>query len=223
MKYTILICVLYGISSTTFAATIKYTGFVTDYSVPTGSDDLFGLVEIGDTVEGQFSYDHTSVVDAYPNNDMVGSYNFTESNSSFHLTVFDVSNSNDVLYQYHGRLAYILVENNWVYTPNPSLYPTIDSFTPVGLLDNGSLVYLRYQNRDTNLDLITTDALPSVPLSFDNYNYRTGTISLPTGYVGFVDFGLTGLTPVPIPAAAYLFGSGLLGLIAIARCKKAVW
>lgn len=35
-------------------------------------------------------------------------------------------------------------------------------------------------------------------------------------------FEISGLTPVPVPAAAWLFGSGLLGLVGIARRKAAV-
>jgi len=33
---------------------------------------------------------------------------------------------------------------------------------------------------------------------------------------------ISGLTPVPVPAAVWLFGSGLMGLIGVARRKKAV-
>ncbi|MEL0584427.1 MAG: hypothetical protein AAES65_06040 [Candidatus Thiodiazotropha sp. (ex. Lucinoma kazani)] len=217
MKHTILLCILLSISSDIFAATMKYTGIVTDYL---GSSSLYELVEAGDTIVGQFSYDPVGVLDAYPNNDMVGAYNFNESNSSFQFTVFDSSNSHAVLYQESGRLAYILAENNWEYTPNPSLYPIIDAFTPVGLLDSGSLVYLRYQNRDTNLDRITTDALPLLPLSFDNYNYHTGSISLPSGHLGSLSFDLTGLTPVPIPPAQILFISAIALLAGITGLKR---
>lgn len=41
-------------------------------------------------------------------------------------------------------------------------------------------------------------------------------------YTWAVHDGDVGLAIVPIPAAAWLFGSGLLGLIGIARCRQAV-
>jgi len=47
------------------------------------------------------------------------------------------------------------------------------------------------------------------------------------GFVGYFDIGsgnsmyVTSVSAVPIPAAAWLFGSGLIGLAGFARCKKA--
>ena len=35
------------------------------------------------------------------------------------------------------------------------------------------------------------------------------------------DLTITSVTPVPVPAAVWLFGSGLLGLVGVARRKKA--
>jgi hypothetical protein len=40
------------------------------------------------------------------------------------------------------------------------------------------------------------------------------------GTLQFDSFSVTAAS-VPIPAAFYLFGSGLLGLVGMARCKKA--
>jgi hypothetical protein len=41
-----------------------------------------------------------------------------------------------------------------------------------------------------------------------------------TGQTGFAEIAFNGTTTVPVPAAVWLFGSGLLGLIGIARRKK---
>ena len=210
MKIIGLFFIALGAYSNAFATSITYSGVITELTGSVASSTLFGLAETGDTIVGNFSYNPMGVADAYPADDTVGSYNFNASNSSFSLTLLDSSNSNSVLYQYFGRIAYILTQNNWIYTPNPSLYPTIDAFTPVGLLDNGSLVYLRYQNRDTNLDLISTDALPTHPLSFDSFNYHTGSISPPSGYTGQISFDLTSLSALPSPPTPALLVIGLL-------------
>ena len=60
----------------------------------------------------------------------------------------------------------------------------------------------------------------------DNYTlYYTATVPEddPNGYAGFqYELNLTGtISAVPVPAAVWLFGSGLLGLAGMARRKKA--
>lgn len=220
MKKLLLLCIVLFSSANTFATTLKYTGVVTYASAPNAPSSIYDQIDAGDIIEGLFSYNPFGVTDASPNSDMVGSYNFNESNSRFQFSVFDSSNNNAILYQESGRLAYILTENNWQYTPNPSIYPTIDAFTPVGLLDDSALVYLRYQNRDNNLDLITTDELPLSPLAFNNYNYHEGRLSLPHGYLGEVDFNLTSLTPVPAPSTGSLMIIALALLLVIISTRK---
>ena len=52
-----------------------------------------------------------------------------------------------------------------------------------------------------------------------NATYKISAASLWSGSRGSVDWQLE-LTAVPIPAAVWLFGSGLIGLIGVARQKK---
>jgi hypothetical protein len=51
--------------------------------------------------------------------------------------------------------------------------------------------------------------------------YSVNTVTGGATYIGNTGFRISGLTAIPIPAAAWLFGSGLLGLVGIARRKKA--
>jgi len=208
MKWLLSLSLVFVLVGSTSAATVKYSGIISEITLNAGNSSFFNLVEVGDTVKGNFFYSPNGVTDIN-DWDAVGQYIFTEFNSSFQLSIFDSSNNGEVLYNYSGRISYILTENNWVYTPNPNLYPTIDAFSPKGLLDNGSEVYLRYQNRNSNLDLITSDELPIEPLSFENYNYTTGSIVIPES-LGQIEMDLTELTVIPIPSTLYLLISALL-------------
>jgi hypothetical protein len=63
----------------------------------------------------------------------------------------------------------------------------------------------------------------------DIYNNSVATVistSAPIGFESFIgnafgEFVFSAASPVPVPAAVWLFGSGLLGLVGIARRKKA--
>lgn len=201
------------ISGTAEAGFIEYAGTVSNLSGSSASHPNYDMVEVGDLITGTFSYDPSDSADSNPW-DAVGRYGFDATNSSFSMSIYDVSDNNRLLYEYTGHLRYITTENNWQYAPNPSLFPTIDAYTPVALLENGSEVFLRFQNRDVDLDLISSDALPDVPLDFVDYNYRSASITLPTGNIGQIDFTPTYLAaapieetvPAPSPALLLLFG-----------------
>lgn len=85
--------------------------------------------------------------------------------------------------------------------------------TPYDYTDNDSVVTVSLTNRDddSGLDVVafgqgyaTTDStIPTNPNAPDRLVYATWT-----------------LTPVPLPAAVWLFATGLLGLIGIARKKS---
>jgi len=73
----------------------------------------------------------------------------------------------------------------------------------------------------------STEYAPDITRYALSYYFRDGNqgIQLKTGdfYAWAVHSGDVGAGPgpVPVPAAVWLFGSGLLGLIGVARCKKA--
>jgi hypothetical protein len=67
-----------------------------------------------------------------------------------------------------------------------------------------------------------------VPVELSSGNAAQGNVAFAAHVTDFItsDSGVTsgffgGSTVVPVPAAVWLFGSGLLGLIGIARRKKA--
>ena len=45
-------------------------------------------------------------------------------------------------------------------------------------------------------------------------------VMLPDESATYADFTVSGTSPIPVPAAAWLFGSGLVGLVGVARRKK---
>ena len=45
-------------------------------------------------------------------------------------------------------------------------------------------------------------------------------VMLPDDSATYADFTVSGTSPIPVPAAAWLFGSGLVGLVGMARRKK---
>jgi hypothetical protein len=68
-----------------------------------------------------------------------------------------------------------------------------------------------------------TDPIAKMSLSFlaEGFYSFGGNIQPNVRSGGDVWFDNVSVSPVPLPAAAYLFGTGLLGLIVIARRKKA--
>lgn len=207
MKLKFGIIILLTISTNVQSALVHYTGIISD--VPTGLlvGSVFESLETGDLIAGSFNY---SSMDSTDSNDWdaVGKYFFNDVNSSFSLRAMDVSMNNDVIFGLNGHISYILTENDWQYTPNPSLYPTIDAYTPVARLENNSEVFFRLQNRNTNLDLITSDILPEFPMSIGNYNHVSGSITLPS-QVGQIEFTPTSVSTVPLPGSLTLLIGGL--------------
>jgi hypothetical protein len=142
---TLIICQ----SAVAGTVTMHFTGVVTAKdSLVSGELDE---IEVGDTLEGYFSYDPATTSDTN-SWDVWGTYPFDADSSSFLLTVYDTSADGQMLFDLESYLSKIITENNWTY-PN---YPVIDAFT---LHANDWEAYLYFQNRNTNLEVITSDAL----------------------------------------------------------------
>lgn len=191
-------------------AEVHFSGVVTSKS--STASGVLGTLQVGDRLEGVFSYDTAGAVDT---NDwsVVGQYPFTAANSVFSLTVYAGSSATVMRYTATGYLDQILTEDNW----NVAGYPVIDAFTPKGALPNGVGAYLYFQNRDTQLDFITSDALPEAStIDIANYNYTKGTIFSATS-IGQVYFDITStnVSAVPEPSTLCLMVAGL-GLVGAA-------
>jgi hypothetical protein len=184
--------------------TVLFSGVVTSKDSTTSG--RLNDIKVGDRIEGSFSYDASAAVDSN-SWDVVGQYAFTAANSAFSISAYDSSAGHTVHYAAIGFLESVVTENNWT-APG---YPTIDALTPTGSLLDGFHAVLYLQNRDSNLGLITSDALPQAStIRRSNYNYTKGTLFSDSS-IGQVYFDLTSVSAVPEPAAyVQLLAGGLL-------------
>ncbi len=169
---------------------LYYSGVVTSKDSTTAG--LLNNIQVGDRVDGYLSYDPSGVLDENSGS-VFGIYSFTAVNSSFAINVYDKLTGAVLHYSSSGALSQITTSNNWSYPG----YPTIDAFSPEAALPNGIAVYLYLQNRNTNLDYITSDVLPEPgSISYSNYNHTKGTMASSTS-IGQVYFNLTNVTFIP--------------------------
>jgi hypothetical protein len=100
---------------------------------------------------------------------------------------------------------------------------------PSGVTLGRSLSYsgLAFSNDGTLLSMGSLDAASGTLYSVNTANGTATSLDNGTGYgTGPIHFGVDGgltfapTAVVPIPAAAWLFGSGLLGLVGMARVKS---
>lgn len=105
----------------------------------------------------------------------------------------------------------------------------------VGLFENGSLIdSLSYEGElspftegnvltvnDNNTDIVSISRIPNGLDSNDNdANYQLGCITPGSANIaGSGDCSLSSVSAVPLPAAVWLFGSGIIGLVGLARRK----
>jgi hypothetical protein len=99
----------------------------------------------------------------------------------------------------------------------------LDGWLGDSVLDNGTQLGVGFITQDTNLySSLGYQALPpSLTNTATSLAFFTIEETDSSGNTTFLGFGrLDAVSAVPIPAAVWLFGSGLLGLIGIARRKK---
>lgn len=83
-------------------------------------------------------------------------------------------------------------------------------------------LFTNIQSSNTNPYYWSQEYVSSIAWAFNFYNGHQTTLSKSgTQYVWAVRDGDVGASVVPVPAAVWLFGSGLLGLIGVARRQKA--
>jgi hypothetical protein len=191
MKYILALLSSLILSGHCNALVIEYSGVITNPYGSITSNSIYANVEAGDIIKGSFSYDSSEVTDIN-SWDAVGQYLFSAANSSFTFSILDTSNSNIELHSYSGYISLITTQNDWQYSPNPSLFPTTDAYGVTGRFNHGAEVGIGLQNRNINLDLVNTDQLPSSPLELNNYTYSFGYINL-DDVPGQIDFMPTAL------------------------------
>ena len=89
------------------------------------------------------------------------------------------------------------------------------SFGPMGFSD------LFMSVSTSTISLGSTSSPGSFSFMASPGKYFANVVGLPTGLGGIFGLQITP-APIPIPATAYLFGSGLIGLLTIARKSEAV-
>jgi len=141
------------------------------------------------------------------------------------------------LFEVSGTAASVLTPGTWVASmesaqAESSVYVGFTINAPVHYSLGGSLYgvggYVQMQFLDTDLNLQISEIIP-IDLSgiLDPGDYTFLVVAKTISYSGNTainnqaayDLSMT-LTPVPLPAAPYLFGSGMLGLLGIARRRK---
>jgi len=203
---TIFACIAAIISSSPNAAVIIYdfTGIVTD------AGNIAGVsASLGDMIVGEFAYD-TSTLDSNPTDATKGDY-----------------------------IDFTITPPLKITLPSGSI--TFDSFTSVFVIVDTSIgiaagapdptvsgnnldIDLTFTGLKSSSTALATDALPS-NIDLNDFNSATGafsSFSLANGPAGdpiFFSIDTLAVRAVPIPAAVWLFGSGLMGLLGISRRK----
>lgn len=170
--------------------TMHYSATVTNKDGTTSG--TLDEIEPDDIIEGYFTYDPAETTDVN-SGDVTGYYPFTPESSGADLIISSPDSPEEPLFDLEGYLLNILVQNDWTY----GSYPVIDAFSPHALLSNGWEMHLYYQNRNTHLDVITSDELPAPPPAYDQYSYTRGTL-ISSSSRGQVYFRIDSLTLIMI-------------------------
>ncbi len=193
------------LSSTANAAivTVDWSGIVT-------STPIAGTVDVNDAVTGSFSYDDTTAVTS-PFGSTGLSY-LTHHISSFSVNGLSGSRDDQFLPVFDGTTG------DGIQSRGVSGAYTGD------LLAGFSVIELFVQFTDTTASVFSSTALPST-LNDTDFDIKFGLLRLSdsAGEVRFdVDsFTTSGVAPVPVPAAVWLMGSALAGLVGFKRKKAA--
>ncbi len=211
------------VTSNVNAATISFTGTLGYIEMDSGSSIYSGL-SIGDSLNGGFiigdsSSDASSIDIIAPD---ARGYNFTGAPYGGAITdgsIVTVAADSSVGIGDNDGMGDDTFFLNNLYDPDiqyDTLSDTWDVSSSNGTQSFGIILYSLDTGAFSGLDY------KILPYALEQADYAvfyiedtdsTGTTYLATGY-------LTSVAVVPIPAAAWLFGFGLIGLIGVARRKK---
>lgn len=203
----ILACSVSLVSSPLYASIIIYdfTGTVTD------AGNIAGVnAALNDTITGSFAYD-TSKADSNPSDVTKGDY-----------IDFLVTPAPMIMLP-SGSITFDSYTSVFV---NVDTDITIAAGAPDPTVPGNNLGHdITFSLKSTSTAL-ATDALPtSIDLNdFDSITGAFSSFSLANGPAGdpiFYSIDALTLRAIPVPAAVWLFGSGLLGLVGVVRRKAA--
>jgi hypothetical protein len=203
----IFACVAVLISTSPYASIIIYdfTGTVTD------AGEIAGVsASLDDTIIGEFAYD-TSTSDSNPGDTTSGEYLHPAITPPLKITL----PSGSITFDSFTSVFVTVATDISIAAGAPD--PTVSGNN----LDHD----ITFSLKSTSTAL-ATDALPT-NIDLNDFDSATGafsSFSLDNGPAGdpiFYSIDALSVRAVPIPAAVWLFGSGLLGLVGIARHKKA--
>ena len=165
------------------------------------STTIAGTVDIGDTITGHFSYDDSSSYGSY--SDAVTQQYDTNHDSSFSV---------------NGLSGTIGGNDIWVYNNHYSVGDQFDSRGFNGgytgdLLAGQSVsqIFVRF-NDSTASVFADTSLLSELDSAQFNFSHNSR-LDLDSGSVGFYVTSFSSVTEVPVPAAGWLFGSAVIGLL----------
>ena len=192
--------------------TFNFTGTVT-YSIATPYVPWASPVDIGSNISGSISYESTLV--GSPSGWLDSTY-YTPSD----FLIADIGNNHIEMTNIPEDMqSYVIYISN-----NPADLAGADRLT--ASVDRFYDYYLRVEFTDPSGNVFSDISLPSQPIDINQFSIGEWWLYAPSSTYFFdakselIASGVLDVAAVPIPAAIWLFGSGLLGLVGVVRRKK---
>ena len=211
---SILITVLASTNTIAASTTISFSGVIS------GNEPLLNpVITLGDLISGQITYD-TDSPDSNSSPE-TGSYYTAITAYEFNIGSFFGSSSGGRIFVNDNKSINLSLTGDSInFSTNNNSNGLVGPNIGDWMLGAISVLLI-----DSSQSVFDSDALPSEqldPLDFDIQQSIVvfTNISSPTSVIS-VGFDVQSFSVVPIPGAFWLFGTGLIGLVGIAKCKKA--
>ena len=191
--------------------TFGFTGTVSSISDVTNA--LGGSVDVGTVFSGQYNFESTTAGTCTPN---IICTSYFPAVTSATVTIggnkFDRSGMNSTIVVADGAM---IASSSGSVVQADIYQVVIPLFTEfafsITLVDSSNTAF-----NDMTLPLVPPDIakFDPMPNQFEIHE------QVPSGTIGIAGI-ITSIYSVPVPAAVWLFGSGLLGLVCVAKRKKA--
>lgn len=210
MKIVVTIfLIVTNFDSSADAITYNYEGTLTSVADPDGILNVTGMTPISSTFNGSFTYDTVPLTNLPISDPADTRYDLTSFELTIDDTYFFITSGGTIALNDNtntwGDLVNVIGDRN-VATWN---LPDIDLILP-------QLIF-----SDLTKTLFDQGIIMPTPLQIDDFDsaelvFQAHQDGKTTAWVNGV---ITSITPVPVPHAIWLFGSGLTGLVGIARRK----